>query len=155
MAGPARDRRCARSSRRIEIAVIAREAIYAALFALAHGSAGFVTSSRRLRHWTDVAPAEQPALFMSEKGRHRPKQGAGHAHGVDPACRFLHLRPFERPLRRSGEHPQPALDALEAALAPLPVTGLQDLGLANLVVTPASKAGSRPTKACWATRRSR
>jgi len=47
--------------------MIAREPIYAALFDLAAGAAGFVTAERRLRHWSDVAPAEQPALFMTQK----------------------------------------------------------------------------------------
>jgi len=44
-----------------------REPIYAALFALLSGAAPFVTASRRLRHWSDVGPAEQPALFVVQK----------------------------------------------------------------------------------------
>src|SRR6185437_16956086 len=44
-----------------------REPIYAALFALVAGAASFVTISRRLRHWSDVGAAEQPALFMIQK----------------------------------------------------------------------------------------
>ena len=44
-----------------------REPIYAALFTLASGAANFVTVSRRLRHWSDVGAAEQPALFMIQK----------------------------------------------------------------------------------------
>ena len=44
-----------------------REPIYAALFALVAGAASFVTVSRRLRHWSDVGAAEQPALFMIQK----------------------------------------------------------------------------------------
>jgi hypothetical protein len=48
--------------------MIVRETIYAALWELAASAAQFTSTNRRLRHWTDVAPAEQPALFMSEKG---------------------------------------------------------------------------------------
>jgi hypothetical protein len=44
-----------------------REPIYAALFTLVAGAASFVTISRRLRHWSDIGAAEQPALFMIQK----------------------------------------------------------------------------------------
>ena len=40
--------------------MIIRETIYAALWALGAGAARFATASRRLRHWSDVAPAELP-----------------------------------------------------------------------------------------------
>lgn len=43
-----------------------REPIYAALFALLSDIPGVVLSSRRLRHWTDVPPEEQPALFVTQ-----------------------------------------------------------------------------------------
>ncbi len=45
-----------------------REAIYAALFALVSATPGIRTSSRRLRLWPDVSPADQPAIFMSQIG---------------------------------------------------------------------------------------
>ena len=48
--------------------MITRETIYAALWELGSNAARFATTNRRLRHWGDVAPAEQPALYMSEKG---------------------------------------------------------------------------------------
>jgi hypothetical protein len=47
--------------------MIVRETIYAALWELGASAAQFTSTNRRLRHWADVAPAEQPALFMSEK----------------------------------------------------------------------------------------
>ena len=50
--------------------MIIREAIYGALWSLAAGAASFASANRRLRHSADLAPAEQPALFMSEKGGH-------------------------------------------------------------------------------------
>ncbi len=45
----------------------ARETIYAALFAKISAAPGFVTMSRRLKHWTDVPPSQQPALYQSQR----------------------------------------------------------------------------------------
>lgn len=44
-----------------------REAIYSALFALVSADPTYVTTSRRLLHWNDVASNEQPALFMAQR----------------------------------------------------------------------------------------
>src|SRR5205807_219424 len=57
--------------------MIIRESIYAALWALGVGAARFAAANRRLRHWTDLAPTEQPALFMSEKGGHAASKALG------------------------------------------------------------------------------
>lgn len=46
---------------------IDREAIYEALFQAVTGCPGLVTVGRRLRHWSDVTPAEQPALFLVQR----------------------------------------------------------------------------------------
>ena len=43
-----------------------REAIYSALFALLSTIPGIVTFSRRVRHWTDVPPVEQPVLIQEQ-----------------------------------------------------------------------------------------
>ena len=43
-----------------------REDIMSALFALIKGAADFKRTGRRLQLWTDVAPADKPAMFMSE-----------------------------------------------------------------------------------------
>jgi hypothetical protein len=113
--------------------MIIREAIYAALWERAAGAARFTTANRRLRHWADLAPAEQPALFLSEKGGNAAVKRLGapivwtlyadfyvYAHSSDP-----YLAP--------GTILNPLLDALEAALAPEPTTGIQDLGLPQMV----------------------
>jgi hypothetical protein len=113
--------------------MIVREAIYAALWALAAEAASFATASRRLRHWSDVSPAEQPALFMSEKGAVAkvPVLGAPvlytlyadlyiYAHSADP---YLAPATLLNPL----------IDAVEAAIAPPPATGIQNLGLPDMV----------------------
>lgn len=44
-----------------------REAIYQALFVKLQAPASFKTASRRLKHWSDVAPADQPALFLTQR----------------------------------------------------------------------------------------
>jgi hypothetical protein len=113
--------------------MIVREAIYAALWSLAAEAENFATASRRLRHWSDVSPAEQPALFMCEKGGVAKVKALGaplvwtlhadlfvYAHSADP---YLPPASILNPL----------LDALEAALAPAPATGIQDLGLPAMV----------------------
>lgn len=113
--------------------MIAREAIYAALFAQVAGAAGFVTAARRLRHWSEVSPPEQPALFMRQKAERAavPTLGAPtvwtlavdlyvYAHAADP---------YVAPATVLN----PLIDAVEAALAPAPATGVQDLGLPAMV----------------------
>jgi hypothetical protein len=113
--------------------MIIRETIYATLWALGAGTARFTSASRRLRHWSGVAPAEQPALFMSEKGGSAVIKRLGapivwtlhadfyiYAHSSDP-----YLAP--------GTILNPLIDALEAALAPSPTTGIQNLGLPEMV----------------------
>lgn len=109
--------------------MIGREPIYAALFGLVEAAGDFVTVGRRLRHWSDVAPAEQPALFMSQKSESAAVQALGaptvwtlsvdlyvYVHSSDP-----HLAP--------ATLLNPLIDAVEAALRADPVTGAQNLGL--------------------------
>jgi hypothetical protein len=109
--------------------VIAREPVYAALFALVAGAAGFVTAERRLRHWSEVTPAEQPALFMRQKQEVAavPTLGAPTVWrlGVELYLYAHSSDPYQAPAMILN----PLVDAVEAALAPLAATGLQDLGL--------------------------
>jgi hypothetical protein len=113
--------------------MIAREPIYAALFAQVAGAANFVTAERRLRHWSDLTPAEQPALFMHQKAELATVATLGaptvwtlvvalyvYAHASDP---------YVAPATVLN----PLIDGVEAALAPLPATGLQDLSLPAMV----------------------
>jgi hypothetical protein len=109
--------------------MINREPIYAALFGLMETAADFVMVDRRLRHWSDVSPAEQPALFMAQKTELASVKTLGaptvwtlsvdlyvYAHSSDP-----YLAP--------ATVLNPLLDAVEAALAPSATTGIQDLGV--------------------------
>lgn len=113
--------------------MINREPIYAALFELIESAADFAVVDRRLRHWSDVAPAEQPALFMAQRSETASVRTLGaptvwtlavdlylYAHSSDP-----YLAP--------ATVLNPLLDAVEAALAPSATTGIQDLGLPAMV----------------------
>lgn len=113
--------------------MISREAIYGALFGVLETAADFVVVDRRLRHWSDVAPAEQPALFAAQKSETASIKTLGaptvwtlavdlylYAHSSDP-----YLAP--------ATVLNPLLDAVEAALAPSATTGVQDLGLPAMV----------------------
>ena len=113
--------------------MIIRESIYGALWALGAGAARFASASRRLRHWTDVAPTEQPALFMSEKGGHATVKALGApivwALYVDF---FIYVQSSD-PYLAPAVLLNPLLDAIEAALAPSPATRVQNLGLPAMV----------------------
>lgn len=104
-----------------------REPIYEALFALLSGAADFTTSSRRLRHWSDVGPAEQPALFMVQKS-----ETAERKNGLPPKWRalvdvFVYVHAPDEATPPSTAL-NPLLDAIEAVLAPGRAGAVQTLG---------------------------
>jgi hypothetical protein len=103
-----------------------REAIYAALFAKVSAAAHFVTTSRRLRHWGDVKPGEQPALFQSQVNESAsPKLGYPTKWTMNVRLYVYVQSPQNSPAPSSALNP--LLDAVEAALAPDPVTNRQTL----------------------------
>ena len=113
--------------------MIQREPIYAALFALALRAAGFVTAERRLRHWSGVSPAEQPALFMSQKAETATVKTLG-APTVWTLLADLYLYVHSSdPYTAPATLLNPLVDAVEAALGPVAATGIQDLGLPHMV----------------------
>lgn len=113
--------------------MISREPIYAALFVLAAGAADFATAERRWRHWSEVTPAEQPALFMRQKGELAKVK----ALAAPPVwtlsvelCIYAHSSdPYGTPASVLN----PLVDAVAAALAAPAATGLQTLGLPQFV----------------------
>jgi hypothetical protein len=113
--------------------MIVREAVYGALWSLAAGAASFASANRRLRHWVDLAPAEQPALFMSEKGGHAVTKALGGPTIWTLCADFYVYVHSSDPYLAPAILLNPLLDALEAALAPSPVTGIQNLGLPAMV----------------------
>jgi len=96
-----------------------RETIYAALFALVSGSASFTTASRKLRHWSDVAIEEHPALFQRQVDETRLVQ-----RGVPPKIQlhvelYIYVSTLAQQLDPAVVPSQlmnPLLDALDAAL---------------------------------------
>ena len=113
--------------------MIVREPIYAALFDLAAGAAGFVTAERRLRHWSDVAPAEQPALFMTQKSEVASVKMLGAPTVWTLLVEFYLYAHSSDPYLSPATVLNPLVDAVEATLAPAATTGLQDLGLPSMV----------------------
>src|SRR5438067_13862673 len=113
--------------------MIVREPIYAALFALIESAAPFVTAERRLRHWSDVAPAEQPALFMAQKSETAAIKALG-----APTVWTLHAELYlyahsSDPRLSPATVLNPLIGAVDAALAPVLTTGVLDLGLPGMV----------------------
>lgn len=113
--------------------MIDREVIYSTLWAVGSGSSGVATANRRLRHWADVAPAEQPALFMSEKGGEAVVKALGAPIVWTLYADFYIYVHSSDPYAAPQSVLNPLLDELEWALAPDPTTGIQNLGLPDLV----------------------
>jgi hypothetical protein len=105
-----------------------REQIMSALFALVSASPSFVTKSRRLKLWTDVAAAEKPAIFQYE----RDDVYANGKQYLPIVEMNVDLYIYTAPGLDSGITPismlNPLIDAVDAALAPSTVTRRQTLG---------------------------
>ncbi|PFH29142.1 hypothetical protein [Burkholderia sp. JKS000303] len=106
-----------------------REPIYLALFAKLSAISGLVTTSRRLRHWNDVQPVEQPALFQVQvRENQKPRKGIPAL--VTFRCElYLYVNTGNAladvtPATELNQF----MDAIEAALAPDALTGFQTLG---------------------------
>ena len=113
--------------------MIAREAIYAALFARVAAAGNFVTTGRRLRHWSGLTPAEQPALFMRQKTEiARLKAHAAPTVWTMVVDLYVYAH-ASNPYVAPASILNPLVDAVEAALAPAAATGVQDLGLPAMV----------------------
>lgn len=104
-----------------------REPIYAALFALVQSAAPFVTASRRLRHWSDVGAAEQPALFMIQKSEAAEERRPLPVKWRTSIDLYLYAQGPDEATPPSTVM-NPLLDALEAALAPDAASNVQTLG---------------------------
>jgi hypothetical protein len=109
--------------------MINREPIYAALFGLIETAADFTVVDRRLRHWSDVAPAEQPALFLAQKTELASVKTLGAPTVWTLAVDLYVYVHSSDPYLAPATVLNPLLDAVEAALAPSATTGIQDLGL--------------------------
>ena len=104
-----------------------RETIITALFTLALTAAPFNTSGRRLQLWSKVASF--PALFVQSTGTHYPPR---EVRGLPPRRTILaELWVYTDVGKDPNADPEQALndivDAIEAALAPSLVGGVQTL----------------------------
>jgi hypothetical protein len=113
--------------------MIDREAIYSALWILGSGASSFASANRRLRHWSDVAPVEQPALFMNEKGGYGAVKALGAPIVWTLYADFYIYVHSSDPYAAPATMLNPLVDALEQALAATPGTGIQNLGLPDMV----------------------
>lgn len=96
-----------------------REPIYQALFALLANAAGFATASRRLRHWSDVAAVEQPALFMAQKSETAEQKRGLPTKWICDVDAYVYCHAPDE-LTAPATALNPLLDAIETALAPQP-----------------------------------
>jgi hypothetical protein len=104
-----------------------REPIYAALFSAAAAASPSVTASRRLRHWSDVAAAEQPALFMVQKSETAQRHKGLPPKWVLAVDLFLYAKAPDD-LSPPAAVLNPLVDAVEGVLAPVNPTLTQTLG---------------------------
>lgn len=105
-----------------------REQAYAALFALVTSVTGAVTTDRRLKHWDDVMPEKQPALFQVEHGENwRQKRGLPAIVGLRAELFLYCNRGMDDTIVPSTQI-NAMVEAVAAALAPDPVTGVNTLG---------------------------
>jgi hypothetical protein len=110
-----------------------REAIAAALYLLLNVEAGKVenikTSSRKLRHFDSVKSAEMPALFQAQNPETYQRTVAD-----GPPKRTMHFSIWiytadaQQPEVIPSQQINNIVDAIEAALAPSPLTGMFTLG---------------------------
>jgi hypothetical protein len=106
-----------------------REAIINALFGLLSNSADFVTKSRRLQLSNSLGGSEKPALFLSENSEVYVRGG----HGI-PAIITINVDVYI--YIDAGKDPNviPAttlnnlIDAIDLALKPDAISGVQNLG---------------------------
>jgi hypothetical protein len=95
-----------------------REAIYAALFARLTGAYQWQTSSRVLKHWSDVSAGQQPAMFMAQVGERAVVQSR------QPTRWFLEVKLYLYATSQTQANEVPAttlnnmLDAVVASLQP-------------------------------------
>jgi hypothetical protein len=104
-----------------------RETIYAALFAVVANAAPFVTTGRRAKLLNEMQPGTLPALFQSQV-----RETTAQTKGIPPKY-TLHVDIIlyatnPDPNLTASTQLNDLIDAVEAALAPSPATGVQTLG---------------------------
>lgn len=108
--------------------MINREAIYAALFAKAQSITGLATVSRRLKHWSDVSPVQQPALFQAQGDPVAQVERGKPTVWLLRVDWYLYVNCGEDPKASTAPLLNEFLDNIEAALAPEVYKDEQTLG---------------------------
>jgi hypothetical protein len=107
---------------------MSREAIYAALFSKVSAAASVSTANRRLKHWSDVSPADMPALFMAQRGETAQTMTGQPTRWLMNADLILYVNDGGDPHTTPSTVLNPILDAITNLFTPDPVTGKQTLG---------------------------
>jgi hypothetical protein len=112
-----------------------RSTVLDALFTLLSASAAYVTTGRRLMHWTEVPAANQPALFQRLVGEDfAPLKGYGLPQEVTLKVEVWIYVNTQGPDSTPEDTILPLLDALDTALAKgAAFDGRQQLGLEGYV----------------------
>lgn len=105
-----------------------RESIYAALFTKVSAAAGVSSKSRRLKHWSDVAPADMPALFQCQRGETTHTMTGQPTVTVMNVDLIIYVKDDGTPTSTPSSVLNPILDAITNLFTPDPVTGKQTLG---------------------------
>jgi len=106
-----------------------RENIITALFNLVSASANFATASRRLQLWSSVSSSEKPAIFVTERGDTyaRASEAVPEAVTIE-ADIYIYTDAGKDQSIVPASLLNPLIDAVDAALAPNPLTFVQTLG---------------------------
>lgn len=106
-----------------------RESIIAALFNLISASASFATTSRRLKLWSSVPSSEKPALFLVERGDIYTRASEAVPETVTMQLEvYIYTEAGKDESIVPASALNPLIDAVDAALTPSALTGLQTLG---------------------------
>ena len=106
---------------------MSREAIYQALFARVSAAADFATATRRVKEYTDVDQATQPAILQVELGEKWAEPGTPPQAVVLRAKLFLYCESND-PTEPVSTQINTLMDAVVAALAPPDIEERQTLG---------------------------
>lgn len=105
-----------------------REVIYQKFFRLVATCAPFNKISRRVEHWSDVAPADQPALFMAQRSEEAIQHPGMPAIFILRLDLYIYAHTRTDPTKSPSVVTNPLLDAVCALFTPNVVTGKVQLG---------------------------
>jgi hypothetical protein len=105
-----------------------REDVYGGLWAKLSTIPGFVTKSRRLKHWNDVPLDKQPALFMAQTGE------IPNTTTAQPGKWQMRVDLYVYASTKKDKEPGPIINPLLDAICNLvnkqnPITGRTDLNI--------------------------